>query len=389
MGYIYMSGSGSDSGQSGKLQAVTTRGSHLCNGLYPTKPEDPVITVQTSRTYHEFTEDMAEIAVVFGNYYDQDVPTPNPISVKSSIEYPIGSTKRIPLFTMSGSRSFVLDPGAKQMSDLASVNGKKGTGLYMYTCITIPDGGKFPRGLVAYNSRGEGLKNENIVDSGTPDTHGQFVYHPIAIIGPSDVPGNIIVSDSIGQGAGDNPQDRGFIAAGLGTDFPWIRVAKGGESSYDFRANGKAMFRVGLLKYGRRAFVHYGTNDLMGKTLDQFKTDITATWQLLRDFGIEEIYQFTIPPRTNSSDAWATPENQTAVNTKFAKGADRDQANAWLLSNPAPSLLTGTIDTAAAIQHPKDASKWDAGTTKDGTHPNEVGHERMRLKFTEYLKRFK
>ncbi|WP_010500676.1 SGNH/GDSL hydrolase family protein, partial [Paenibacillus elgii] len=150
-----------------------------------------------------------------------------------------------------------------------------------------------------------------------------------------------------------------------------------------------AMFRVGLLKYGRRAFVHYGTNDLMGKTLDQFKTDITATWQLLRDFGIEEIYQFTIPPRTNSSDAWATPENQTAVNTKFAKGADRDQANAWLLSNPAPGLLTGSIDTASAVQHPKDASKWDAGTTKDGVHPSEAGHERMRQKFSEYLLRFK
>ncbi|MCP1306473.1 SGNH/GDSL hydrolase family protein [Paenibacillus tyrfis] len=371
------------------IQAVATRGSHLCNGVYPTKADDPVVKEQTSKTYHEFTEDRPEIAVIFGNFYDQDVPVPNKISVSAAIEYPIGSTKRIPVYTSSGSRTFILDPGAKQLSDLVSVNGKKGTGFYMYTCVKVAEGEKFPRGLVAYNSRGEGLKNADIVDSGAPDTHGQFVYHPIAIVGPSDAPGNIIVADSIGQGAGDNPQDRGFIAAGLGADFPWIRVAKGGESSYDFRANGKAMFRVGLLKYGRRAFVHYGTNDLMGKSFDQFKADISATWQLLRDFGIEEIYQFTIPPRTTSTDNWATHENQTPVNAKFAKGADRDQANAWLLSNPAPGLLTGTIDTASAVQHPKDGNKWDVGTTKDGTHPNEVGHERMRLKFTDYLKKFK
>lgn len=354
------------------LQCVATRGSHLGAGLYPTKPEDPAVTIQTSKTYHEFACDCTDVAVVYGNYFDFDQLTPNKITDKAAIEYPMGSTTRTEVFGPNGSREMVIEPGGLVESIGTGIRGKKGDGFYVYTGVSVPEGGKFPRGQVAYSSRGEGFKNADIVDSGTPDSQGQFVHHPVAIVGRPKEPTPAIlgVGDSILGGAQDNPQDRGFLALALGKDIPWIRVAKGNESSYGF-AGAACRFRMRLAKYCTHAIVHYGTNDFLNKNLAQFQTDLIALLQLLSDYGLKN-YVCTIPPRTVSKT------DMTPVNAAFANGGDVMKANEWLLSNPRPDLIAGVFDTAKVLRNPDKPAEWDPAVLgSDGIHPGAVGHARM------------
>ncbi|WP_088832743.1 SGNH/GDSL hydrolase family protein [Paenibacillus tyrfis] len=358
--------------QQQKLQAVATRGSHLGAGVYPTKPDDPVVKEQTSRTYHEFACDCTDVALVYGNYYDFDQPNTNKITDKASIEYPIGSTTRNEVYGPNGSREMVIEPGGLVESSGTGVRGKKGDGFYTYTCVTVPEGGKFPRGQVAYTSRGEGLKNADIVDSGTTDAQGQFVHHPVAIIGkPKEpTPAVLIVGDSIAGGAQDNPQDRGFIPLALGKDIPWIRVAKGNESSYGFSGSA-CRFRMRLAKYCTHSVIHYGTNDFLNKNLAQFQADLIALLQLLSDYGLKN-YVCTIPPRTVSKT------DMSPVNPAFALNGDVMKANAWLLSNPRPDLIAGVFDTAKVLRNPEKPAEWDPAVLgSDGIHPGAVGHTRM------------
>lgn len=358
--------------QQQKLQAVATRGSHLGAGLYPTKPDDPAVTIQTSKTYHEFACDCTDVALVYGNYYDFDQLTPNKITDKASIEYPIGSTTRTEVFGPNGSREMVIEPGGLVESIGTGIRGKKGDGLYVYTGVSVPDGGKFPRGQVAYSNRGEGMKNGDVVDSGATDAHGQFVHHPVAIVGRPKEPTPAIfgVGDSILGGAQDNPQDRGFLPFALGKEIPWIRVAKGNESSYGFSGTA-CRFRMRLAKYCTHSVIHYGTNDFLNKNLAQFQTDLIALLQLLSDYGLKN-YVCTIPPRTVSKT------DMTPVNAAFANGGDVMKANEWLLSNPRPDLIAGVFDTAKVLRNPEKPAEWDPAVLgSDGIHPGAVGHARM------------
>ncbi|MFB0840945.1 SGNH/GDSL hydrolase family protein [Paenibacillus oleatilyticus] len=350
-----------------KPQAVATRGSHLGSGL-----SDGIVKTQTSVTCHEFTCDVPEVQLVYANYFDFDSPGPNPINVKASIEYPIGSGFRYEVFFHGGKREIEIAPGADVESRSIPLNAKAKTKCLVFSCATVPEGGKFPRGQVAYSNRGEGLKNGDIVDSGTPDTQGQYVYHPVAIIGrPKEpTPAVLIVGDSIASGAQDNPQDRGFIPLALGNEIPWIRISKGNESVYGF-AGAACRFRMRLAKYCTHAIIHSGTNDFVQKNLAQYQNDLIALLQSLSDYGLKN-FVCTIPPRTVSKT------DMSPVNPAFALNGDVMKANAWLLSNPRPDLIAGIFDTSRVLRNPERLAEWDPVVLGgDGIHPGSAGHTRM------------
>lgn len=356
------------------VQAVATRGSHLGSGL-----SDGTVTVQTSVTYHEFACDCTDVQLVYGNYYDFDTPGPNNITIKAAIHY---GGKVYRLYFPNGTRSFVLEPGADVETKAAGFRAKKGEGFYVRTMVTVGAGEKFPRGLVAYTNRGEGFKNGDIVDGGATDAQGQFVYHPVAIVGrpKSPTPAVLIVGDSIASGAQDNPQDRGFIPFALGADTPWIRVSKGNESCVGFKQD-VAQYRLRLAKYCTHAIVHVGTNDLAaGQTFANLQASLTELIGLLNDYGLKS-YVCTIPPRTSSTDAFATVENQTSAapgDAAFGPNSHRSKANDWLRSKP-PGVI-GVFDTGAICESSVNSGKWKVTTppaTTDGIHPKAEIHALM------------
>ncbi|MFB0847334.1 SGNH/GDSL hydrolase family protein [Paenibacillus oleatilyticus] len=355
-------------GSSG-LKSVATRGSHYGSGL---SIGTTSARVRTSKTYHEFSCDCTDVALVFGNYYDFDQLNTNKVTVRASIEYPIGSTTRTEVFGPSGSRDIVIEPGGLVESTGTGIRGKKGEGFYVYTCISVQANESYPTGLVVYSSRGEGFADADIVTSGTTTGNGQFVYHPVAIIGrpKQSTPVVLIVGDSIANGAQDNPQDRGFIPLALGNQIPWIRIAKGNESSYGF-AGAACRLRMRLAKYCTHSIIHYGTNDFMGKTLSQYQTDLTALLQLLTDYGLKN-FVCTIPPRTVSKTDMAP------LNAAFGPDGDVMKANNWILSNPRPDLISGIFDTSRVLRNTERPAEWDPDVLGgDGVHPGAVGHTRM------------
>lgn len=109
-----------------------------------------------------------------------------------------------------------------------------------------------------------------------------------------------------------------------------------------------------------------GTNDIAsGMTLAQYQPKALAIATWFSATGIK-VYFGTIPPRTTSTDSWATLANQTVA----ASEAQRLAINEWLRTIPAP--ITGILDVAAAVE---TSGKWNVGTTADGIHPKAAGYD--------------
>lgn len=363
-----------------KRIAVSTRGSHLQQGL-----SDGVVTVQTSVTTHTICCDCTDVALVCGNYYGNssggEQLTPNPIVIKATVYH---NGVRHEMYFPNGDNEISLKPGAMIETVTSGINAKAGDTLEIRTLVKVNTGEKFPVGQVVQANRGEGYADSDILNSGVTTGVGKFVYHPIAIVGRPKVPtpAVLLVGDSIMAGADDTPQDAGFAVRALGSSIPWIRIAQGNESGYNFKGD-KCKLRMRLAKYCTHAICNYGTNDLMSSEFAIYQADIQKIWQLLADYGLK-VFQTTITPRTTSTDVFYTPENQTPVNVRFGATGARYLANSWLRSDPSP-LLSGVFDVTKPVESGVNTGMWAGSVggvdntrrTREGVHPWTKGHELM------------
>lgn len=316
--------------------------------------------------------DCYDIALVYGNYYNEGVDGANPITVKASlvvnnIYYPVYFNSR---------RQVIIDPGATVQSDTTGVTIKKGEVFYSVVYVSMETSGmKFPQGMVVYEERGEGSAVTDITDGGATTSAGGYAYHPCAVIGRTlkPVASVLLVGDSIIQGANDGFQDVGYAAKALdAAGIPWIRVAKGGGSAYNM-AGRAARTRLSLAKYCTHAIVGYGTNDLNAQSATTIQGNLQALWKLLVGYNLK-VFACTVTPHTNSSDSWASA-TQTPNPSEAQVGAtgQRSILNDYIRTTPSP--LTGYFDVADAVETSRNSGKWKfPNITDDGLHPTTNGH---------------
>lgn len=370
---------GNDMGN--KLQAIASRGSHYVNGQSDAANPDASFKVS-----HIAATDCYDIALAYGNYYDEGWTPTNPITVKASLlirgaYYPV---------YFNGATTAVIGEGGTVVSDPTGIFLAKGETFYSIVFVSAGTGGKYPRGLVMYSERGEGTASTDITAAGNPTSNGMFGYHPCAVLGRTlnPTPAVLLVGDSIMQGANDGWQDVGFAARALDAmGIPWIRVAKGGGSSYNF-LNRSSMQRMRLAKYCTHAITNYGTNDLNGRTYAQLKGDLDTLWAMLASFDLKVI-QCTITPHTSSTDAFKTEEAQTFNPSAAQVGPTgvRTQINEYIRKAPAP--LIGYLEITDAVETARNSGKWKFPSyTVDGLHPSTAGHVAMAnvLKATNLIK---
>src|SRR5690606_25849084 len=106
---------------------------------------------------------------------------------------------------------------------------------------------------------------------------------------------------------------------------------------------------------------------------------LETIWSTVRAEGVQKIVRTLLLPRTSSTDAWRTAENQ-APNSGWGLGDKRDTINAGIRDALAAGQLDHALDTLAVRRHPPANSRWlsDGSTanyvTSDGTHVGPHGN---------------
>lgn len=359
----------------------------------------PGVTTLSSYTIPEAVTDLR---IVIPNWTwvattTKETPVGNQVTFKAAIQYQ-GTTYPIYFGT---TRSVTVDDGTTIVSEPVSLILPAGAtiGIRMLTSVAT-SALKWPNdalgGGPGVTNLGDGYVLGDAVDSGTIGTAGS-VAAPMIILGTplgAPLPRIAAIGDSIMAGLGDTGQSVGYgqvgpnswLTRGIASTLPMFRFAGGSDLAMNWAAAGGAVqIRRGRFFRGMsRAVIALGTNDLSGvnsvsaRTFAQLQADITTIVSQLNSRGIpsSKIWIATLPPRTTSTDSFATTANQTVV----ASESKRVAYNTWVRG--VPLGIAGCIDVAAQVETALNSGIWKAtgsaqGYTEDGIHPNATGHTAM------------
>ncbi|MDX0270890.1 hypothetical protein GOC13_24390 [Sinorhizobium meliloti] len=231
------------------------------------------------------------------------------------------------------------------------------------------------------------LDNVGLVTAGsggwTAQTH---IWLPLCIIGKpvTKMISVGIVGASIENGVGDNTGDGlngggGYVRRSLanvgGAKIARISLAKSGETAKVFV--GSYAKRAAALAYVTHGLAGYGGNDYStGETWANTLPRLRQTWAILKAAGVPHVSQFSLHPKTDSSDGWTTVANQTPRAGYSLSGDWFGTGNSTMAADVATDAnLDGFIDIRSAQVDATFQDKWrlDLGVPViDGTHPTAV-----------------
>ena len=286
--------------------------------------------------------------------------------IKGSTIYPI---------TFNGNSQTTLVAGATILSDPLGLTFDDNEEFQVRTFIAVPaDTNTHPSGFSAHRG---GVGDQTLSASPSWTLFTTPAYSPMAIIGYGNKKAVIGHGDSIQYRSNDSSIDingktiyaTGFAnRACITAKIPYINISKGGEKVQNAIDPTYNWLKHTVLPYGSIFLSDLGTNDCAGgRTFAQIQADLLSLWNNMANRGLK-VFATTIPPKTTSTDSWATVENQTPTSSNNV----RVQVNDWIRTKPAP--LTNYFDVADALESARNSGKWKANYTNDGTHPIAVGH---------------
>jgi hypothetical protein len=307
-------GSGGSNGGSGVLSPYT--------GQIATRSSVPVATNGTnkqmmSRSRHLCQQAVTSLQILVPNFYVTTAGVETALgatsTVTASIEYPAGTFTQV-LF--SASSSGTVPDGGMLLSDAVAVTIPRGVYFFVRMYITNTAGIYFGNHGIIDFGNGEGFNYgvSGIVDQtlgGTVINKDSIdCVYPLAIIGITNRASVAIIGDSRGYGQNDTNSDstgdRGEIARSVGPNYAYINLSVPGDKAQTWIANSTQRRLVAA--YCNRYPVQLGINDLTAsRTSAQLITDFATIFGLLGG----KKYPVTIPPKSTSSDSWATTANQT------------------------------------------------------------------------------
>ena len=384
-----------------KLRPIARRTNKWVRGASPDNLSDGVSTGITTQLFHTADIACSGIRFAFTNTYNVtgvETDGTNDISIKANIRMPGGLN--FPVY-FNGRRTAVCEPGAALLSDPVGISFKKGDTFYSRTYVSVTSGQKYPLGAKT-NSANEGVGNGDLADGSVP-TNATRGYGPIAVLGTPATetvsPIVLVQGDSITAGYGDyigTTDDYGFVSRAFDGVLSYLNLGLSSSSiSGAITGTGSSRrSRIADLIVPDAALLLYGTNDAAGgDTVNTLRNNLIAWWLLHRRRGLK-CYAGTLPPKTTSTDAWSTTENQTPD----AGLATRQGINAWVRDGAplnadtlaavavggagirigdAGHPISACFDFADATESARNSGVWAPGYTSDGTHPNQTGAAAM------------
>lgn len=353
-----------------------------------------------SRSLHVASTDLTSLKVMWGGYMAGlsgqetgfDAAGDSYFDIEASVEYPAGNFTRL---TFSGAAQA---PGGDPNVGRCVMAGTGGTlggvnyNIFSdYAAKVIPAGADFwinywtnsPRGIL-YNATGRwtGAGGNDLCGLGatTPNrvmggsiTHGAGAAGcagPAAIIGMTDAASVVLVGDSImfGQGYTDVSQlfKAGIIAPSIPASIPHVNMGLPGAAPSDWY--GKVKNMRALFAYCSHMVNNLGINNITNAAA--LNSDIAALFP-----ARVKKYLCTVTPRGQSTDGWATEENQSS-----SYKAANQPYNALVRAGVAG--YDAYIETCRGWMegHTLDAYIWRVDEvvgkfTSDGLHPNTVADD--------------
>jgi lysophospholipase L1-like esterase len=153
------------------------------------------------------------------------------------------------------------------------------------------------------------------------------------------------VGDSIMDGSNDVVNNRGFFERFIGdNNLSGNRAAVAGERLDTVTSNIRFNFRWIHALSASHVFCEYGTNDIGNSVaLATVQQNLINYWYGFYSFG-QRVYQFTILPRSASTDNFVTTTNQSTNSYESV----RTGLNDWLKAG-APCTVSGYTVTPVAI----------------------------------------
>jgi lysophospholipase L1-like esterase len=362
----------------------------------------------TTRSVHTAKTAATSIQVVYGNNYTTSY------TVGAAIEW---AGTLYPL-TFSGAAKKTLANGQFAISDPLPITVTAGASLPVRSYYTGADGAYIPwvNNDTLHSGWGEGeIANQDLTlaGSGAITANGSsFGRGPTGIHGltVASTVSALVCGDSITEGGNDTSgtpkgfASRALLAAGL----PYTNAGKWAEQAGGLYSGGSttalfnARFHPQMLSAATHVLCEQGRNDVNNvNTVASLMAIYLGLWGALGAYGAK-VYQTTITPSSDTTDAYATLAGQT-VRTAQSQDTKRTTLNDWFRDG-APMLagvaapgttdpaakragaaghpLTGYIEVADTVESARNSGKWavDAGAlTADGTHPNTTGHNRMMV----------
>ncbi len=332
-----------------------------------------------STTYY-VTEDVAQISVIFPNWYvDQgatqtELGSGSDITIEASIEYPPNVFNPL---TFSGKTIGTIPNGENIVADAVRLRLQKGEKFKLRGYLVTPSGMPLittifidPEGTLCETSAT--LLTNKTLGGDIVNTSSGFdsqSYGSVAILGLASGPSVYVIGTSRTRGSLDIKDlslGTGEVCRTLAnSNISFCNAAVGSDGIFYFlRSNAK---RIKLLQYYNNIVISHGVNDLLyspGAFFSYYK----AVLELIpKDIAV---FLCTIAPWTTSTDGWATTTNQTIT----ANEPNRLVFNSTL-KNGKIKGVSGYFDINDAQSSSFLSGKWEPGATDDGIHANGFGYQ--------------
>ena len=350
----------------------------------------------TSVHNHQLAIDCSDLRLVLPWGWTLNNTTTS-IELLSAAGFPVKASLQIGTavypITFNGPRAATCDPSGRLISDPITGLFLKGTQVKARVLIGTISGGQYPvtrtttgPGIAPAYTGGGYTKNADLTDVNTAPSSADAsaTLFGCALMGRPLAANPFVlaaVGDSIGEGQGDTGgTGYSWVTRATAANAPLFRITKPGAYAQAMAA--LPSYSLPMVGGASHAVVMLGTNDLLNttRTVAQITGDLTTIYRMCLAEGAK-VVGCTLPPRTSSTDAYATTGNQTVAGQGFTGGASskRSQINAWIRAGGG-GYLSGHIETADACETSRDSGLWrvDLGApTTDGIHPSSVIHAAM------------
>lgn len=303
-----------------------------------------------------------DLEIFYANFSGAKPPADGaaPITIKAALEYPLGTY--IPLWTHTGSRSLVLEPGAIAGFRAAPMAVPAGAYYRVHTQVL---GAAWSEGRTVYVANsGEGVQRGVGTDrtlslAGMTQSAANSVggMVPCAIVGEHMNPTGAVEihGDSIAAGLfSASAPYAGFPMIALDKHLPWTSLAIESLALAHYGvmpgiATGSYHRQMAIATTGSTvALMCLGRNDV-SRTVIQIETAMLALWFDRAAHG-KRVFQTTITTQGVSSDGGATQAGMSpAVND--GPGGTRTQVNDWIRAGaPIQSGAPVAIGTVGATK---------------------------------------
>jgi len=326
--------------------------------------------------------------------------------------------------TWSAGRTKTINPGDNDInSDVALASGvglakfAKGSSVYSKIYYSCALGATMPISVRDIRQVATGQQSASFASAATTpsttDATGLFTFTGVAPVTLSNFPITPIVlgyalndetsvlgvGDSITEQVGDPSLNPALGATGNGYFQRMMRAATGPAddpiSSINFAksASGHSNFTgtnvrwAEYIKYCTHTLLHLGTNTIGSgctRTLAQVQSDEVALLAVVATKTSVLPIAVALPPRTASTDAWASAVNQTYLAACWNTTGTGKQFNDWRITLVGTSYLTYFADVG--LLDGSDPQKFNSNGAAnafaaDNTHPSAGGHEARAVDF--------